>query len=294
MSERRGLGEPGPVPIRQLDLSGRERRLRGAVAAMERIAAGFARAARRSMPFLVRYRAQVVAGPVEIVQASANATALGGTPSWTTWLLSSDGGARASVQLSSDAIALVLEGALGGRGAFWRSPLSPELSAAQRALVERVAETLAADYAGLLRAEVGLEMRVADDDAMDDAEERVDLLRVCCPIDGLPVPAAIVIAASAQAIEAAAREQSSEGPVQGDPRMADALREVSVPVVAELGRVTLGLERVLSLRVGEVIRLTTATDDAVTIRVGGIPKLAGSPVVSRGQLSVEIRDRHEP
>jgi flagellar motor switch protein FliM len=67
---------------------------------------------------------------------------------------------------------------------------------------------------------------------------------------------------------------------------------VPVEVVAELGRVQLGLRRVLSLRPGEVLRLGAATDDLVQVRVAGIPKLYGVPVISRGQLSIQITRRH--
>ena len=74
--------------------------------------------------------------------------------------------------------------------------------------------------------------------------------------------------------------------------MAEALLDVEVDVIAELGRTTLGLRRVLNLRVGEVVRLPTAVDDPVPIRVGDVLKLQGSPVISRGQLSIEIKSRH--
>jgi flagellar motor switch/type III secretory pathway protein FliN len=78
-----------------------------------------------------------------------------------------------------------------------------------------------------------------------------------------------------------------------DPRMAEAITEVPVEVTAELGRVKLGLRRVLSLEVGQVLRLVTAVDDPVIVRIGGVEKFRGAPVISRGQVSVEIRGRHE-
>ena len=78
-----------------------------------------------------------------------------------------------------------------------------------------------------------------------------------------------------------------------DPRMAEALSEVPVEVICELGSVRLGLRRVLSLQVGQVLRLDTAVDDPVSVRVAGIKKFVGVPVISRGQLAVEVRGRHE-
>src|SRR6185295_18887936 len=66
MGERQFYEGAGPQ-IKRLDLTGRERQLRSAVVAMEKIGAAFARAARRSMPFLLRYKAHIVPGPVEVV-----------------------------------------------------------------------------------------------------------------------------------------------------------------------------------------------------------------------------------
>jgi flagellar motor switch protein FliM len=77
-----------------------------------------------------------------------------------------------------------------------------------------------------------------------------------------------------------------------DPRVVQAVQAVPVEVVAELGRVQLGLRRVLSLRPGEVLRLKAGTDDPVQVRVAGLTKLYGVPVISRGQISVQITRRH--
>ena len=49
----------------------------------------------------------------------------------------------------------------------------------------------------------------------------------------------------------------------------------------------------LSLKVGEVLRLPTALDDAISVRVAGVKKFKAVPVASRGQIAVEIRGRHE-
>jgi len=56
--------------------------------------------------------------------------------------------------------------------------------------------------------------------------------------------------------------------------------------------VSLGLRRVLSLQPGEVLRLATATDDPIQVRVAGLAKLYGVPVLSRGQVSVQVTGRH--
>ncbi|HEY5377504.1 MAG TPA: FliM/FliN family flagellar motor switch protein, partial [Polyangiaceae bacterium] len=95
------------------------------------------------------------------------------------------------------------------------------------------------------------------------------------------------------ALESAARENDPPTTQAGDPRMAEALSDVPIEIVAQLGTVKLGLRRVLSLQPGQVLRLDTAVDDPVSVRVAGVTKFVGAPVISRGQLAVEIRGRHE-
>jgi flagellar motor switch protein FliM len=105
--------------------------------------------------------------------------------------------------------------------------------------------------------------------------------------------AVVAIVLSAEALEEAAREHD-EAPLQnGDPRVIEGMRDVPVQLVAELGSTTIGLRRVLSLKVGDVLRLPTAIDDAICVRVEGVKKFAAVPVACRGQIAIEIRGRHE-
>ncbi len=281
-------------PVRKLDLTGKERQLRLAVEAMGKVAADFARSARRSLPFLTRYKSQLVPGPVQSFQSSSEADLA--PPTFTMAIGTPDGLGWGSVTLDSHAIGLVLEGALGGSGPFWESTLDPTLTAAQRALLARITRSLASELADQIRRKVGLDMNLLEPGSAQGAAapDAGDLLRVSCVIEGLPVPAAIVVAASAQALEHAAKEHHEEPePVQGDPRVVDALLDVPIEVRAELGRVSLGLRRVLAFSPGDVIHLRTATDDPLLVTAAGVAKFSGVPVVSRGQLSIEIRERHK-
>jgi flagellar motor switch protein FliM len=116
-------------------------------------------------------------------------------------------------------------------------------------------------------------------------------LVVDCKFEGVQGDSCITVVTSAEALEAATKEQVTDEVTHRDPRLAEALQDVEVEVVAELGRVKMGLRDVLSVCVGQVIRLSTALDDPVMIRVAGIPKLTGVPVVSRGQLAIDVRGR---
>jgi flagellar motor switch protein FliM len=289
-----GLGESAPPrSIRPLDLSGRERQVRAAVAAMDRIASAFARYARRSLPFLARHHARIVPSPVQLISAGETPPTEAG-PSYTIWLGSDDGLARASVVLTQDAVPLVIEGALGGGGQLPPAPLPAELTPAQRALLARVGKSLALDLATAIREEAKLILKPLPADGASQPPMTTDSLKVLCQIDGLQVPAIIEIWSNAEALEAAARQQGQgNDAAPADPRLAEALREVPLDVVAELGTVPIGLRRILTWRVGDVVRLRTATDEAVAVLVGGVKKFEGAPILSRGQLAIEIRQRHE-
>ena len=57
--------------LRRVDLTGRERHLKGAMYAMSHVAQRFARGARKTLPFLVKRRARLVPEPVCIVDLGA-------------------------------------------------------------------------------------------------------------------------------------------------------------------------------------------------------------------------------
>jgi flagellar motor switch protein FliM len=283
------------LPVRPLDLSGRERQLRGAMLAMDRIGTGFARYARRSMPFLARNRARLTPGTVQIASIAGDPGDPAEGPTFSVAIGTEDSMVWASVMLNMHAVTVTLEGALGGNSSLAPTPLAgPDLTPAQRALLTRVGRSLALDLATAIREEVGLTMVVLPPDASPPSVQRSDALQLACEIEGLQVPASIIISASAEALEVAAREHGSGGDLaQGDPRLAEAMREVPIEVIAELGRISVGLRRILSWRVGDVLRLTTATDDSVSVRLAGVEKFVGSPILSRGQLAIEIKSRHE-
>lgn len=291
----------GAPKVRPLDLTGRERHLRSAMFAMTKIAGGFCVGARRTLPFLVRQRARMGAGAVSIVEGSKEIGLSDRGPVFMVVLDGDDTPAWGRLLLETDALGMVLDGSLGGNASADEDhPVEPlqlpsELTLAQRALVGRIARNLAADFARAVSQIVGIELQTVSFHAIPHGEPipgpPSDGLQVEVEFQGVVGHPKIILALSAESLEAAAREHTGEPQTPGDPRMAEALVDVSLDVVAELGRTTLGLRRILRLQPGEILRLPTATDDPVPIRVGGLLKLEGSPVISRGQLSVEVRGR---
>lgn len=282
--------------LRRVDLTGRERHLKGAMYAMNHVAQRFARGARKTLPFLVKRRARLVPEPVSIVDLGAERVVQRG-PVFEILLEAEDSQAWACLTLGPEALGVMLEGALGASDKTASSGIGADLTTAQAALVGKLARRLAEDFAAAVKTEVGISLRPTSARSIATGDERdaifPDGLRSECAFEGIAGDARIAIAMGAEALESAANERNEEPEDEQDPRMAEALTEVPVEVVAELGRVRLGLRRVLSLEVGQVLRLATAVDDPVIVRVAGVEKFRGVPVISRGQLAVEVRGRHE-
>jgi flagellar motor switch protein FliM len=280
--------------LRSVDLTGRERQLRAAMQAMAQVAARFARAARRTLPFLVRAKSRLVPQSVSIINPADDVTTGPEGPSFDVVLEAEELPAWASLTIGSAALKFVLEGSLGAKTPG-TGELGSELTLAQRAVVARVARSLAEDFSAAVRDEVGLTFTVASSHARaaDEVVEPpgLDGLRVDCLLEQLQDDPVISIAISAEALETAAREQNDDAPIAADPRMAEAMRDVPIEVTVELGKTKLGLRAVLELKVGQVVRLETAVDDPAIVRIGGVEKFAARPVVSRGQLAVEIKGR---
>jgi flagellar motor switch protein FliM len=290
MSEEELAAQEGEV--RKLDLATREHFSPNANAAMEAVAAAFARSARRSLPFLTRFKGKILPRPVEMAPRDVPAQGFEDLPSFTVNLAGA-GNAWATLTLTSQAIAMVLEGSLGGRGAPTPGVLGADLTAPQRALIGRIARSLAGDLAAAIGQVAHLEVQVtAEEPRKEGAGKALTGFRVVCDVDGTGVPTALVITIGAKTFDDAVRESTAREAAEVDPRIGDALPEVDLELVAELGRVSLGLRRVLSLKPGDVIRLTTAVDDAVAVRIEGAMKFFAAPITSRGQLAVEIRARH--
>lgn len=282
--------------IRRLDLTGPERRLGSAVRALGQISERFTKGSRRGMPFLARQKARLVPRDVTLGAVPGEEPKNDG-PSYRVQLESSDGHAWATVLADMGAMGRILDGALGGSSdssVDLSHVFGKELTVAQRALIGRIMAAVAEDYASAIRSVSMLEMRATAFDPMR-AGERLELpkdaIRADCTFEGGEAEGVIQLYMGAEVLEAAMKSHEAVEATVGDPRMMDAVSGVVVQVVAELGRVELSLGRVLALSKGETLRLSTAVDEAVCVRVAGVTKFKAVPVVSRGQLAVQVKER---
>jgi flagellar motor switch/type III secretory pathway protein FliN len=277
--------------VRSVDLTGSHRHLRAALAALSGIAETFGRNARRTLPFLLRQRVRLNLGEPAIGNPKDSGAAENG-PCYTVSLDEPGGNAWASITLNGPCLARLLEGSLGNSQVSEGASLGDRLTLAQRVLIAKIATRLGQDFLEAIRKETGLEFRVlggqavGQDEGEEDEHEGGLYLELNLDSDG--DPASIVLAVSAEALDEAVRESDEEASQKGDPRIADALQKVEVPLVAELGRLSLGLRRLIALKEGQVLRLPTLIENPIPLTVAGVTKFQVSPVTSRGQLAVQI------
>ena len=66
------------------------------------------------------------------------------------------------------------------------------------------------------------------------------------------------------------------------------MRKTPVTLQAELGRGRIRVQELLSLQVGEILALDKAAGGGAVLRIEGVPKAAGKPVVAGGSYAVRI------
>ncbi|MEA2641378.1 MAG: flagellar motor switch protein FliM [Chloroflexota bacterium] len=99
----------------------------------------------------------------------------------------------------------------------------------------------------------------------------VGTMSICLPHPVLqPILETLTSRLSNQRAKEAEEDNDELGPIEQ-------LRRVSVPIIAELGHARLPLREILDLAPGQILKLDTPADGDLTIRIGGVPKLAGRP-----------------
>jgi flagellar motor switch/type III secretory pathway protein FliN len=301
--------DPKESTIRPFDIgSAEQNQLQGALASLTQIAVLFCKELRRTIPFLTRQRARVVlgaAGPASALSASAEG------PSFLVQL-EAPGQLWAALHFDSSAIVALVDGLFGppssepadaeqatpeseDEEAKERPALGDALTLAQRALLGRLCGDLSTELRKsaevLCKAQLTTTALLSlKRDELPDLER--DAIAIDCCVEDVTYPWAIRLFMGGAALKRIAAEEAATAIVSDGPTMAEAALRIPVSVVAELGRVTLKLSQVLGLRTGDTLRLPSAANDPVLVRVEGIAKFDAVPVISRGQVAVKIQSRH--
>ena len=271
------------TPVEKADLCRSLENDREMKIALERPASTFSRSLRRVLSFVSAFG--VIIGDPEFGVAPASESK-GDLPPGSIDL----GGELGFVRLVCDArlIDMCIEGALGGKRLTPRERVA--LSTAERSLMAKVLTDLTTELAASWKATLGNTLP-AEMPRIDALRGHQKLYTARYPIEGDGIEASFTIIASRDVLQRDSGEAIIAEPTHLNEAMAGILHDVEVSIVAELGRVKVGLTSLLSLQVGDVLRLSAATDDPVTVRVAGREKFGAVPVISRGQVSVEVQSR---
>ncbi len=261
-------------------------RVRRAAAALEQASPQLASALRRSMPFLGRHGTPVA---LCFARAIPLGELLGDLPRpvHATHLVVSPGGARGAIILDAGAIAMVLDGVLGGDGSAPPQLDAAGLSSPQVALASRVIEGVVRSFSEVLSKRFGLLLEVSAPDGDDASSETAPIV---CSFElgtGAQVGRVMLLVAK-EAILGGAEDRADTSANALDPRVVQVLEQVELDLVAELARMKMSLGHLSSLRVGDTIRLDIPVGAAINVRADGRVVLRGHPTTSSGQIAVRI------
>jgi flagellar motor switch protein FliM len=208
-------------------------------------------------------------------------------PVHATHLVVSPGGARGAIILDAGAIAMVLDGVLGGDGSAPPQLDAAGLSSPQVALASRVIEGVVRSCSEVLCKRFGLLLEVTAPDGDDASSETAPIV---CSFElgtGTQIGRVMLLVAK-EAILGGTEDRADTSGNAVDPRVAEVVEQVELDLVAELARMKLSLGHLSSLRVGDTIRLDIPVGAAINVRADGRVVLRGHPTTSSGQIAVRI------
>jgi flagellar motor switch protein FliM len=189
-------------------------------------------------------------------------------------------GARGILAFDGPALALALDGVLGGDGSA--IPSLGVLSPPQTALGARIADAVARAVADRINARFGTSLAPNVDERPSQASFLITHISIGheaskgTVVLGLPR----ALASSEPAIASTFRAK--------DPAVAGVLADVDIELVIELGRVTVSLERLLSLKKGETILSDVNVATPVVVRADSNALFDGHPTNIAGRFAVCI------
>ncbi len=268
-------------------------RARRALSVLERERRDLETALRRAVPFFARRGLEVRCGPVQLMPIAELRASLT-TPQHLVELVTQPGGSRGALIFDGVAASLILDGVLGGDGRSLPE-LNPEgLSGAQAAVISRISEQILATFSDVLSVRAGMRLSRLTGHAVDVLGETPPA--VCVLEVGPPDTAArIALAIAKDALVGELAQLPSHVDKDAvDPRIARSLLEAPLELVAELARIQMKLEDVLSLRVGDTLDVGLHVEGLVSVRAGDRLVLRGTPTRAGGQLAIRVEERHEP
>ena len=291
-----------PAKVVALDLTNRERSVRGRWPGLEVVLDRLARTLRTSLGTLLGRAPTVNVEGVELLRFAAVRERLPKPTVLQVFRMTPLRG-QGFLAPSPGLVGLVLEVFLGGH-AGRRTPLAErELSAIETRVLERLARRVLHDLGDAWRAvsAVGFDLvRTEQNPArvtIVSPQELVLEIDVAITPEGgesatlaLCVPNASLDPVRAALESAPGSERTPPATVWGE-RLRALLDDTDVEVSAELGRARLRMNEMLALRTGDLLTLGTGRDGPVLVRVEGRPLFIGAPGVAGSSNAVRITSR---
>ena len=298
--------EGTPVPrgaVRAIDLTERDRSLRGRLPGLELVVERLLRLHRSTLtPFF----GKVPNLTVESIEVVKFERLLAGLPQPMCLSLFSLAPLRGQgmIVVPAPVVAALLQAFFGGVPGRPAQVASRDFSAIELRVIERLVHRLLADLreawltvtpleCAFVRSETSPTFaRIAEPaepvvkiDLRVDVDDCKEGILICMPSGALDP-----IRPRLQRLRAAGSEGESRDTTWTE-RLRAAVVAAPIDVAAELGTRTMSLRAVLNLRAGDLLTLGTGREGPVLVRVGGLPSFLGVPGVSAGNNAVRVTAR---
>lgn len=290
-------GGEGSTSAKEVELGSPEQRLRKSLGTADDVARDWAAEIRKILRRMLGVSASVRETTADVVPYSVVAQSV--QPGATVCALSTPDKATCFLIMGPGLTTFVLNRRLGGGAALAASAgedVRGFLSAVDRRIVRPFCEEVLAAFVGLW-GDKGLSLAVSEVLARPLDMPRLGQFE---PLLRLPVTVNLTVESSEElclvlsgnAIPAPKPEERPLAPaLTGDKsRMVARISHAELELVAVLGRASSTVRSVLQLRVGDVVRLQEAPETPLQIFVEGQKKMIGVPVVSHGNIAVEVTE----
>lgn len=268
-----------------LEVSNGGERVRRAIAAAEESSPALTAAVRRAIPFIAKRSGEVF---FEGAHAVSMHEAVRGmeSPGYVLPFRAKPTDSLGFIGFDGPAIALLLDGMLGGGGEGIPTLTAGRLSPAQQAFMARVGGGVLAAYADVLRP-VGVDISKFDGELGTD---NVSAIVSATEVHASGYMGKIIFVLGTSAALAAAKSEHEEEVKPGDAAIPGILGNVEVELAAELGRTRMSLRDVAKLTVGSTILVETALGGRVTVRAAGKALFTGEPSQEEGRVVIRIKE----
>lgn len=286
-------------PVEPADLTSPERPLREALAHADRCASMLADAVRR---ILLRLGAGPCATEAEPAEIAPYQTVRAGVERGSVvGVLRGDDDGEALLVLDAPIVAALLSRRMGAPLDLEQTEqdLRSELSALDRRVVEpgvaALAEAFSRSWCDDPRALV-LHRIVGDPGELPSVPQFEPMLRIAVRVAPAGSPGGrLALALPATAVRTATPGPDGKPPARATrgerDRIGEHLRETPVRVVAVLGSARSSVREVLSLEVGDILRLDGVPGAPIDVCVDGRALLRGLPVLKHGNVAIQVSER---